>query len=170
MAKDLLVSWLNDAYAMEESQIEMLERFVKDFEDDPDIVDRLEEHLEESDEQKEQIRAYLENLDSSVSKTKSVLGNIMGAAQGMSTSMRHDTLVHDLLMLHAGEHYEHAAYMSLSIAAQTLGEEEMASTFMSIADEERLMAEWAEQQLSAIIRATLTEAQESETEDNGIFS
>ena len=48
--KDLLVSWLNDAYAMEQALIPVLQNHAKDAENDmPAAADRLRRHIEETE-------------------------------------------------------------------------------------------------------------------------
>src|SRR5690606_9621091 len=116
-AKKLLIAWLNDAYAMEQAQTEMLERVIKDFSAHDDIKIRLTEHLEETQQQQEQVRSCIESLGEEVSGAKSVLGGMIGAVQGMSTSPYKDELVKDMIMIHASEHMEHACYMALAAAA-----------------------------------------------------
>ncbi|MBI3494807.1 DUF892 family protein [Candidatus Saccharibacteria bacterium] len=105
MAKNILVSWLNDAYAMEQAQIKMLNRFINDFDDYPLIQEVLTDHLEETKAQANSIKECVENMDENVSTTKSILGNMMGTLQGASTSAYEDEIVKDMIMIHAGEQF-----------------------------------------------------------------
>lgn len=151
----LLVSWLNDAYAMEESQIKMLERFIKDFEDMGDVKRQLQGHLQETQRQKDDLTACLESLGEKPSTAKSAMSKLMGAVEGMSTSIYQDTKLKDMIMIHAGEHFEHACYLSLIRAAEHLGEHEIADICREIADQERSTAEWAEQEIERLTDLTL---------------
>jgi ferritin-like metal-binding protein YciE len=157
MAKDILVSWLNDAYAMEQAQVEMQERFIKDFADEPDIRQKLEEHLEETKQQAEDLKACLGGMNESVSGFKSAMGNLVGMFQGMSTGMYKDEKIKNMIMLHAGEHFEHASYIALEAAAKSEGREEVAQLAGRIAEEERATAEWAEERLPALVESYLSD-------------
>lgn len=153
--KKILVAWLNDAYAMEQAQTEMLGRVIKDFGTHEEIQIKLTEHLEQTKEQQQQVKTCIESLGESVSNTKSVLGGMIGAVQGISTSPYKDEMVKDMIMIHAGEHFEHACYLALTAAAQSLGEDQIAKTCAAIAEQEKSMAEWSEQFLPAVVDTAL---------------
>lgn len=153
--QDLLVSWLNDAYAMEDTQIQMLERVINDFDDSDEVRRELTAHLEDTKQQKERIQECLESLDEKPSKMKSLFSKVMGNMQGMSTSGAQDTQMKDMLMLHAGEHFEHASYEALAAAADKLGYEDIAQTCRDIAKQEQATADWAEGQIGKITDKTL---------------
>lgn len=155
MAQKLLIDWLNDAYAMEQAQEEMLKRCIDDFRDYDTIRATLQQHLEDTKQQAEKVKASIESLGGDVSKTKSILGNVTGAVQGMSTGMYDDKLVRNMLMIYAGEHFEYISYLGIATAAKTLGEDDIASLCMAIAQQEKQTADWAEQQLPMIIDDTL---------------
>jgi ferritin-like metal-binding protein YciE len=69
-----------------------------------------------------------------------------------------DEKVKDMLMIHAGEHYEHASYMGISEAAKRLGENEIATIADQIAEEEKATAKWAEEQIPGLINRALATA------------
>lgn len=150
MDKQALITWLNDAYGMEQAQIETLERIINDYEDHPQIQDRLNKHIKETRQQAEDVAGCIEQLGGSVSKTKSVLGSMMGAAGQMGPRSYDDDVVRNMILLHASEHFEHASYLSLISAARELGETEIAETCERIMREEEDMASWSEEQIQAM--------------------
>lgn len=156
---NLIITWLNDAYGMEQSQIEMLERFIKDYDAYPQIRARLEEHLEETRMQVQLVRSCIESLGGKASATKSFMGKMMGAAQGISTGPYKDEVVKNMLILHAGEHFEHASYLAIAYAAQMHEYDEVADVCLRISNEEKRMADWTESQIPEVIRATLLKAE-----------
>ena len=157
--KDTLVTWLNDAYAMEQGIVEILERQIDQFEDMPDAQQKVRQHLELTKNQAERVRACVERLGEDVSKTKSMIANIMGAVQGMSTGMANDKAVKNALANFAIEHFEIASYMILITAAREMGHEDIAGICETIMEEEQEMAAWLEQQLPMVTRQhLLTEA------------
>jgi ferritin-like metal-binding protein YciE len=148
--KDTLVAWLNDAYAMEEGIVEVLERQVKHMDEMPDVQMRIQQHLELTRSQAERVKSCVERLGEKVSKTKSVFANAMGAMQGMGTGMAEDKVLKDALADYAVENFEIASYMSLTTAAKDVGEYEIARVCEGIMHEEEEMADWLRQQLPVV--------------------
>jgi len=168
MAKDLLTSWLNDAYEMEQMQIRMLERAAQDFEEYGDISDKLGEHLEQTRRQANDVRHCLELLGEETSGVKRVMGDVKGFLQSMRASIDTDDMVKTMITLHASEHYEHATYIAIMTAAQNMDQEEIAQTCARIASEEQDMADWVEERLPEVVAdAVLQETIEDVDEEDG---
>lgn len=159
MVKDMLVAWLNDAYAMEKAQIKMLEQFIKDFESQTPIKEKLKAHLEETRQQCEDVGICIEKLGGKVSATKSALGNFAGLLQGASSGPFKDELVKNMIMIHAGEHFEHATYLAIAAAAEECGQDEVAQLCTKIVAEEKAVADWSEQILPAVASECIAQAQ-----------
>jgi ferritin-like metal-binding protein YciE len=158
MAKDILVAWLNNAHAMEDAQIKMLEQFIKDFKDQASIKEKLEAHLQETRQQREDVAQCIEGLGGKVSVTKSALGNVVGLLQGVSSGPFKDELVRNMIMIHAGEHFEHATYLAIVAAAEECGCDEVAQICARIATEEKAVADWSENILPSIASECVTHA------------
>jgi ferritin-like metal-binding protein YciE len=150
-----LTAWLNSAYSMEQSIIQVLENHQKDAKAFPNLSERFAQHLEESRRHAEQVRECLALLDEKPSTMKSAMGNIMGMVQGASTGMFRDELVKNCLADYGMEHFEIACYRSLIAAAEELGEPEIARICGEILADEEEMARWLEQQIPEITRFTL---------------
>jgi|SRR5215208_6679434 len=145
--KDTLVTWLKDAYAMEQGIVEILERQIGQLDDMPDAREKVMQHLELTKTQAERVKACVERLGDDVSTTKSAIANVLGAMQGMSTAMANDRVVKNAMADYAIEYFEIASYMVLVNAARELGHEEIASICETIIMEEQDMADWLEEQL-----------------------
>jgi ferritin-like metal-binding protein YciE len=158
MAAELLIAWLNDAYAMEQAQAKTLEGFIEDFEEHTEIRSELRQHLLESEDQIKDLKLAIEDLGGKVAPGRSNLSEIIASVQEMSVSPYHDERVKDLLLLHATEHYEHITYMAIAEGARQLGEDDIADTCERIADEEAAMAEWAEEQIPAVVATCMNAA------------
>lgn len=152
----LLISWLNDAYAMEQAQLKALKRYIQDYEAYPDIQGQLEAHIEETEQQLEDMQTCIDHVGGKVSTVKSWLGSITGTVQGLETAPFKDETVKNMLMLHAAEHFEHACYVALGEGARALGQVEIAEVCDRIADEERRTADWALGHLPKLVQATVT--------------
>jgi ferritin-like metal-binding protein YciE len=154
-AKELLLSWLNDAHAMEEALIPNLENHAKDAEGHPQIQARIRQHLEETRRHAELVRGCIERLGDKPSKAKAVLAKVIGGMAGVGTGPFGDELVKDFLADFAAEHLEIASYQRLIVAARELGDEATARTCEQILPDEQAMARAIEENLPAVVRDTL---------------
>jgi ferritin-like metal-binding protein YciE len=150
--RDTLVTWLKDAYAMEQGIVEILERQMGQFEDMPDAQEKLLQHMELSKTQAERVRACVERLGEDVSHVKSGVANILGAVQGMSTVMAKDRMVKDAMASYAIEYFEIASYLAIATAAREMGHEDISNVCETIITEEQDMADWLEMQLPMVVR------------------
>jgi ferritin-like metal-binding protein YciE len=64
--KELMISWLKDACAMEKKLEETLEAYAKGAEDYPELQEKLEEHIDVTKNQQERLKARIEALGESV--------------------------------------------------------------------------------------------------------
>jgi ferritin-like metal-binding protein YciE len=149
--KQLLVAWLNDAYAMEMALVPILENHAKDANNHPAIEARDREHAEQTRKQAERIKGCLERLGEKPSKAKAALGSLFGYMQAPMTGMFSDELVKNFLMDYAIEHFEIACYEALITASEQLGENEIASVCRGILQEEQEMADWIRDFLPTIV-------------------
>lgn len=148
--RDVLVSWLNDAYAMENALIPILENHAKDAKDYPALQARIDEHVSETRRQAEMVKGCIERLGGSASTTKKTLGSLFGMAQAPATALASDELVKNIVMDFATENFEIAAYEALVAAARQCGEPEIAATCEQIIEEERRMAEGLHEHLGTV--------------------
>lgn len=150
--KDTLLTWLKDAYAMEQAIVEILERQIGQMDEMPEAQNRIRQHLHLTKSQADRVKACVEQLGDNVSHVKSGMANVLGVVQGMSTGMANDKEVKNAMGNYAIEHFEIAAYMINAEAARELGYAEIANVCEEIILEEQEMARWLEQQLPMITR------------------
>ncbi len=156
--EDALVTWLNDAYAMEQSLEETLKRQVGQMKEMPEAQEMIRRHAEQTKDQGERVKGCIESLGGKVSHTKSALGNMMGAMQGMSTGPAKDKALKNALMDYAAENFEIASYRSLVEAARQLGRDDIAGVCEGILHEEEQMARWVEKQIPTMTQMELQAA------------
>lgn len=154
--KEMLLSWLNDAYAMENSIAQTLERQADHFSEMPEAQAKILAHKDMTEKQAERVKECIEELDGSISNAKSMMSDVMGAMQGMSTSMADDKMVKDVLAQFATEHFEIACYTSLKAGAQEMGQEKIVQVCEQILKEEEEMAAWVEMQIPVVTKKYLT--------------
>ena len=156
--KELLIAWLNDAYALEKALVPVLENHAKDAKDHPKIQARDEEHLEETRRHAELVKGCLERLGETPSTAKQVLGTLFGAMQAPATGMYRDEIVKNFLTDFAAENFEIASYEALVHAAEEMGEMEIAATCRGILEDERRMASWLLENLPDVVREQCRQA------------
>ena len=155
MNRDRLVAWLNDAYAMEQGLIQILETHSRRAREVPEISARAAEHADETREQAERIRQCLEILGTTPSTAKSAFSTIMGAVEGASTAIFTDELMKNMLADYASEHFEIAAYTALIRAAEEAGEAEIVNLLEENLQQEEQMAQWLFDRIPEAVLHTL---------------
>lgn len=149
--RDTMLSWLSNAYAMETSMIETLERQIDDASERSDVQARLEEHLDETRGHAERIQERIENLGGDVSKAREFTAKMSGTMNAWSTGMGEDKLIKSGIADSAAEHLEIASYTALIAAAEALGDTETATVCRSILEDEKDMASWLEENLPILV-------------------
>lgn len=133
----------------------VLERHLKDAQDNPTWREQLERHLNETRDHARRVGGCLESLGATASTAKDMAAGLMGALQGMSTGAFADEPVKNALAEYAMEHLEIAAYSSLIAAAEDANLIDVAHTCSDILREEAAMANWLEDQIPLITRRYL---------------
>jgi ferritin-like metal-binding protein YciE len=153
--KEIVVDWLNSAYAMEKGLVPILENHAKDADRHPNVRARIEQHVEETRRHADLVKGCLEQLGEEPSRLKSAVSGRMGKVQSVAPGPFKDEEVKNALSDYATEHFEIAAYRALSEAARAIGEEGIATTCEQICREEQEMANFLEQNLPNTVRDAL---------------
>ncbi|HZC05635.1 MAG TPA: DUF892 family protein [Ktedonobacterales bacterium] len=145
--RDKLITYLQDAHAMEHQIVQVLEGQVKDTEKYPQIQARIQQHLDETHMHEQRMADRLASFNESPSTTKSVgtslMGNLIGAAAGGRTDALSKAARDDYMT----EHMEIAAYELLIATAQAFGDTETIQAAQANLRDEVRMADWLEQHL-----------------------
>ncbi len=144
---ELYMSWLNDAYSLEQSLIQTLENHASQAKDHPQVQARIQQHIEETRRHADLVKGCIERLGGSTSSIKSGMSSVIGTVQGMSTGMSKDALVKNVLSDYSAEQFEIASYSSLITAAEAQGDVETARICQDIRQDEEAMAIWLAQQI-----------------------
>lgn len=157
MAKDreLMIAWLNDAYAMETGLVPILQNHSSDAEKHPAVSARIERHVEETKRHADLVKSCLTRMGEEPSTVKTAIGGMIGAMQAPATGPFQDELVKNALADYAVEHFEIAAYRALIAGARQLGDEETARVCEQILRDEEDMARFLEQNLPVTVQDTL---------------
>ncbi|NDL59029.1 DUF892 family protein [Phytoactinopolyspora mesophila] len=154
--RERVISWLNDAYAMEQALEENLKRHADDAKDDEEVRSRIQQHIQETRHQAETVRGCIESMGGEVSRTKSVLAGMFGGMQGMANRFVEDTMLKNAIADYAAEHFEIASYKALIAACKEIGEDEVAEKLTNILHEEEEMAAFIEEKLSGAVQHAMS--------------
>jgi ferritin-like metal-binding protein YciE len=142
--RNYLEKWLRDAYAMEKSAMEILEKQVRHLKDYPAARDKVGEHLEQTRWQCEEIGRCLDIIGSKPSGVKDTVGKVMGNLAAMTNATAEDETLKNFISNASFEHMEIASYRSLIVAAEEYGYPQIKAICQRILKQEEAMAEWCE--------------------------
>jgi ferritin-like metal-binding protein YciE len=141
-AKDLYVTGLTNAHALEAQAIQLLERQVGRLENYPAMVARMREHIQESRHQQQRLEQILQGLGTSHSSLKDAGLGLIGNLAAMAHAPAQDEVLKNSFANYAFEHYEIAAYRSLILLAQAAGDQSGLPLLRQNLEEEMAMAKW----------------------------
>jgi ferritin-like metal-binding protein YciE len=152
-----LVKHIDEAYAMEQNVLRMLEAMIGTT-DDPDIVRELEHHKLQTEGHAERMKAALGRHGATPSMVRE-LGGILGALAKMPFDMvRPEKAGRNARDAYATEHLEIASYELLRRVAERAGDEETATAALETIEEEREMARTIESNWDRFAELSLRES------------
>lgn len=149
--KDLLVSWLRDAHAMERALVPVLERHAEQAHDRPELRARLERHVGETKRHIDLVERCLERYGEGPSAGKDLLARATGTLQSFATAPFGDRLVKNTIADYATEHLEIASYEGIRAAAERLQDQQTVSDCETILQDERDMARFLSESLPHVV-------------------
>ncbi len=153
---DLVIAWLDNAYAMETGLVQTLQGHAKDAQDFPQLQARIQQHVEETRRHADLVRGCVLRLGGSTSGLKSGMATAAGKAQSVAMRPAQDKVVKNALADSSAEQLEISSYQALIAAAQDLGDQETVSMCQQILQDEEEMASFLAQHLPAVVSQTLT--------------
>ena len=150
--RDELIAWLNDAHAMEQTLIPILDNHARDADRDrPAAAARLREHVWETRRHVQRLEECLGLLGTSPSMITSALSSLMGSIESVGTAALGDEVVKNVLMDYAAEQFEVACYKALVAAANEIGEARIARLCQENLLEDEAMANWLDRQIPLMV-------------------
>lgn len=145
--RDKLVTYLEDAYAMEHQIEEALEHQVKATQAFPDIQARIQQHLDATKQHKMRMEERLSAYNKKPSGMKDLLSRMTGNMAGALGGSRPDSLAMTARDDYMIEHMEIGSYELLIATAQAFGDTATVQACEANLRDEILMANWLETQL-----------------------
>jgi ferritin-like metal-binding protein YciE len=153
-ARDNVINWLRDAYAMEMHAVEMLKRQSERLKHYPEFEARVKQHVGESEGQADVLRTCLQSLGTDVSRIKAgagwLGGNLQAIFGSVAGAMAGDEVVKGAMVGYAFEHFEIASYRTLIAGAEECGLAEVKEACTKILREEEAMQQWLAEHLPSI--------------------
>jgi ferritin-like metal-binding protein YciE len=151
-----LVKHLDEAYAMEQNVLRMLDGMIKTT-DDPTMLDALEHHRAETQGHAELMRGRLEAHGATPSAVREV-GGIVGALVKLPLDLvRGDKAGRNARDAFATEHMEIASYELLERIARRTGDEETVQACQQIKAQEQAMAQRIAETWDLVVEQSLRE-------------
>ena len=154
--RDLMITWLDNAYAMETGLVHTLQSHAQDARDFPQLQARIQQHVEETRRHADLVKTCIVRLGGSTSGLKSGMAAVTGKAQGVAMRPAQDKVVKNSLADSSAEQLEISSYKALIAAAQDLGDQETVSMCQRILEDEEGMAHFLDENLPAIVSQTIS--------------
>lgn len=158
-ARDLFVTGLRNAHAMETQARELMERQSERLTDYPDVKARVQTHLRETEGQMKRLEQCLSSFGETTSTIKDTAQSLMGNMMAMGHSVAGDEILKNIFANNAFEHYEIAAYKSLLALCGPAGADSARTPLEQSLKEEEEMAAWVDQNVQKVTMAYLDKEQ-----------
>jgi ferritin-like metal-binding protein YciE len=155
--RNKLISYIQDAYAMENHIVGILEKQVKATQRFPDIQAQIQQHLEATKQHRQRMEDRLGFYNTKPSAVKEAVTNVMGNVAGAVAGARTDSLAKDARDDYATEHLEIAAYELLIATAQAFGDRDTIQACEMNLRDEVVMAHWLESHMGRTALLSLRE-------------
>jgi ferritin-like metal-binding protein YciE len=155
--KEKLVDYVQDAHAMEQNVLRMLDSMI-DTTDDREIQQMLTHHKQETEEQDQRLRERLEALGADTSTVKETGGGSFGWLWVVGDKARSDKPGKNARDGFVTEHMEIASYQLLERLADRAGDQQTAEVARRNRAEEEEMARKIDANWDKFVDLTLAEA------------
>ena len=140
--RSLFVTGLQNAHAVEQQALTMIDRQLDRIVNYPEIAGRLRSHRIETEQQMARLDEILRSLNSSNSAIKDMALNFMGNMAALGNVMAADEILKDQMINYAFENFEVASYRSLIAMAEAGDFTDAAGLLRETLSEEESMAAW----------------------------
>ncbi len=138
--EELLIAQLDEAYAMEQSVLKMLDSMIRTT-SDPSVVSDIETHRSETEQHAEKLRRCLEGYGKTPSKSKTMMGNLTALMKAPMDMARGEQDMRNARDGFATEHFEIATYHLIEEIAKAADDKQALQIAKeNRADEERMAA------------------------------
>ena len=150
--RDLFVTGLRNAHALEKQALSIMTPQVERIEHYPEVAERLRAHIEETNGQIARIDELLAAFQESASMLKDTALSMSGGMAAISHSVAGDEILKNSFANYAFEHFEIASYTALLTLAEDGGFASARAPLEQSLQEEKAMAQWIGDHLPDVTR------------------
>ncbi len=154
--EEKLVEYIDDAYAMEQNVLRMLDGMIKTTKD-AEMRRALERHKDQTEKQAKRLEERLAAHGASPSRTKEAGGMMAALLKGVVDVARNDNPGRNARDGFATEHMEIASYQLLERVARKAGDKETVAVARRNREEEEAMARKIASKWNKVVDLTLRE-------------
>jgi ferritin-like metal-binding protein YciE len=154
--EEKLVEYIDDAYAMEQNVLRMLDGMITTT-DDPQMKRALERHKKQTEKQAERLEECLSEHGATPSAMKEAGGIMAALMKGVLDVARGDKAGRNARDGFATEHMEIASYQMLERVAKKAGDKRTAAVARQNREEEEAMARSIDAKWNKIVEQSLKE-------------
>jgi ferritin-like metal-binding protein YciE len=167
--RDILVTGLKNAYALESHAADVTENQASRLGDYPELQRRVRQHHEETLRQRDRLGECLSQLGESPSALKDSVLRLVGNMQNMFHATADDEVLKGTFASVSLEHYEIAAYKSLIAMAEASNDRSVAEVCRQNLREEEAMADFLDSNIEQVTRAYLAKASGGVESQSGVM-
>lgn len=165
--RDVLITGLKNAYALESHAADVTENQASRLGDYPELQRRIQQHHSETLRQRDRLGDCLKQLGESPSTLKDSVLRLVGNMQAMFHSTADDEVLKGTFASVSLEHYEIASYKSLIAMAEACNESSVAEVCRENLREEEAMAEFLDGHIEQVTLAYLENASSGREAQSG---
>ena len=141
-ARSVFVTGLQNAHAVENQALALMDRQLDRLTRYPELCERLRAHRVETEEQIRRLDEILASLNERRSGWKDMALNFMGNFAALGNAMARDEVLKDQMVNYAFENFEVATYRSLIALSEAAGFSQASPLLRETLREEEAMAAW----------------------------
>jgi ferritin-like metal-binding protein YciE len=167
--REILVTGLKNAYALEEHAADVTENQAARLGDYPELQRQVRRHHEETLRQRDRLGDCLSELGESPSSLKDAVLRLVGNMQTLFHAAADDEVLKGTFASVSLEHYEIASYKSLIAMAEDCNERRVAEVCRLNLREEEAMAEFLDSNIEQVTRSYLSKASSGRESQSGVM-
>lgn len=149
-SRDLFVTGLKNAHAMENQALSIMKPQVKRIENYPEVEAQLQRHIAETEGQLQRIERILDDIDEDKSSLKDLALSVAGTFAAVGHTVAPDEILKNSMANFAFENFEIAAYKSLIALAEASGNQSAIEALTLNLEEEIAMAGWLDDNIASV--------------------
>ena len=150
--RNIFITGLENAHALEKQAIQLMERQVERFENYPEMSDLLRRHIVETEGQIRRLDEALHSFGADRSILKDMATQFMANLAAAGHMPMADEVLKNTFANHAFEAFEIAAYKSLITMAEATGNTQFVAALRQSLQEEERMRQWIEDNVEKVTR------------------